>query len=104
MKKELTLIEIKDDAPIKEWAILLMSSRNEEARDSLVFEGVEQENCFYVEIDEKKYIAFYMEGERLDPGDPSVKINKDHKAVKDAMGRIRRIDGELLYSLSAPKN
>jgi len=98
MKKELTLIEIKDDKPFKEWATQIMSTRRQEAIDSLEYEGVDQETVFFIELEGRKYLAFYLEGERLDPSDKTVQINKDHRAVMDAI-RIRRKDGELLYNL-----
>ena len=99
MKKEFTLIEIKDEKPIKEWAHLLMTTRHQEAVDSLAFEGVDQENCFYLELDGKKYLAYYSEGEIIGPSDKTIQVNKDHIAVLKSI-RIRRIDGEILYNLS----
>lgn len=98
MKKELTLIEIRDDKPIREWASQLMSTRRQEAIASLEYEGVDQENCFLVALEGKTYLAFYCEGERLDQSDKTVQINKDHRAIMDAI-RIRRKDAELLYTI-----
>ena len=85
---------------MKEWATKLMSTRHQEAVDSLKYEGVDQENCFSVTIDGKKFLAFYTEGEAIRPSDKTVQVNKDHRAVMESI-RTRRIDGELLYTISA---
>lgn len=98
MKKELTLIEITDEKPMQEWAAKLMGERNKEARTTLAAEGVTLESCFSLEIDGKKYLGFYMEGDQIVPGDPSVPVNKEHTAVLHSI-RVCRIKGTLLYSL-----
>lgn len=99
MKKEFTLIEISDERPIREWATQIMTVRYAEAVASLVEEKVEEEGVFYIEIDGKKYLAFYMKGEML-PADMERSINKEHRAVLGSV-RVRRIDGELLYDVEA---
>ena len=98
MKKELTLIEISDDSPIKEWATILMGERNAEARATLEAEGVIAESCFYFDIDGKKYLAFYMEGDQIIPGNKDIPINKKHQEVIQSI-KLRRKDATLLYSL-----
>lgn len=86
---------------MKEWASKLMSTRHQEAVDSLEYEGIRQESCFFITIDGKKFLAFYIEGESIRPSDKTLQINRDHRAVMESI-RIRRIDGELLYAISAP--
>lgn len=96
--KELTLVEITDEEPMKEWAKKLMGDRKQEAVESLKGEKVEQETVFLIKIENKNYLAFYMKGEML-PSDMNLKVNKDHAEVKARSGFQRRIDGTLLYDL-----
>ena len=98
MEKQLTLIEINDEKPIKEWASILMGERNAEARATLEAEGVTTESCFYFDIDGKKYLAFYMEGDQIITGNQDVPINKEHQEIIQRI-KIRRKSADLLYSL-----
>jgi hypothetical protein len=107
MKKQLTLLEITDEKPMKEWAEKLMGERHQEAVDSLDFEGVSQETVFYISLEGKKYIAFYSEGEVIGPSDRTKKINQDHLAVMKSIlvrkngenSPPERVIGELLYNV-----
>lgn len=98
MKKELTLIEISDDVAIRAWAKELMTTRKREAIESIEVEKVEKEIVFIIEIDQKKFLAFYMEGEML-PADINMPINQEHRKILKSI-RTRAIDAELLYELS----
>lgn len=102
MKKELTLIEISDEKPIRKWAQQLMTTRYHEALDSLDFEGVVQESVFLITLNDKKYLAFYMQGDVMGPSDKTKQINKDHVAILKSI-RIVRTDAELLYDLEKRK-
>lgn len=95
--RELSLIEINDDKAIKEWGRELMGTYYADAIESIKREKVIDECVFYLELDGKKYLAFYMEGEML-PADMTMEVNKKHREVMLAI-RKRRVDGELLYAL-----
>lgn len=96
--KEFTLIEISDDKPIIEWASQLMGEFNKDALESIRRENLTEETVFLVEIDAKKYLAFFTEGENIQPSDQTMEVNQKHRAILRSI-RTRRIDGSLLYSL-----
>jgi hypothetical protein len=98
MKRELTLFEINDDRPIKEWARELMGKHHHEAEKTLAEEDVIQETVFYLELEGKKYLAFYMEGTNFKPSNPDKEINRKHKEILQSI-KVGRFDAELLYDL-----
>ncbi len=74
-----------------------MGKRNAEAVESLKREKVIQETVFILELNNKKYLAFYMEGEMLH-GDPDLPINQEHRRILRSV-RESFVDAELLYNL-----
>ncbi len=92
---------------MRDWAFKIMGGRHQEALDSLDFEGVTQETVFYISLEDKKYLAFYSEGEVIGPSDKTKKINQDHRAVmqsivvqtQDGSDFPKRSNGELLYDV-----
>ena len=103
MTKEFTLIEISDDKPMIEWGSKLMSEFNEDAIESIKRENITEETVFLIDLDGKKYMAFFTEGENIQPSDQTMEVNQKHRAILKEI-RIRRIDGSLLYSLKTPKH
>lgn len=97
MQKHFVLKEITDDKPVKQWARELMGTRHEEAVESIKRENVSEEQVFSLELNGKKYLAFYMVGEML-PADMSMEVNQKHKEVMNLVS-VQNIEGELLYSL-----
>lgn len=97
MKKELVIVEINNEVPIKEWGKLLMGEWHMEALASIKHEEVTKENVFYFEIEGRKYLGFYVEGEQK-PADLSMLVNREHQKVMRDI-KIRRINSEMLYSL-----
>ncbi len=99
MKKEFCIIEVKDDAAIKEWGAILSGPRHEEARDAIRGECVDTEIVGYFELEGKKYLAFFMDGEINTP-DYTVPINKEHRDILRSVF-VKKTQGEVLYDLRA---
>lgn len=74
-----------------------MGAMHEEAIESIKREGISEEQVFYLELDGKKYLAFYMVGDML-PADMTMEVNKKHKEVLNAIS-VKNTEAELLYSM-----
>lgn len=98
--KKLNIFEIKSPLPLIGWGRELMGNRHGEAVLSLIPERVRQETLFLFDIGEKHYAAFYSEGENL-PADMAMKVNVDHKLVKDSTVISSRIGSIMAYDLDA---
>ena len=96
--KKFVVIEVTDQEPMRQWGKELMSTRHAEALASLVPEGVDRETVATFELDGKKYLACFMDGE-MRPADMDMQVNKDHQEVKKACGFKDRVEGEVLYDL-----
>lgn len=93
---ELSLIEIKGKEAWIEHGKIIQDSL-QEAKRLIAKENISVENVFLISIDNKDYLAFYTEGESKKIEDNSDLLKKHRELLRGT--RMRRIDGQLLYSV-----
>jgi len=73
-----------------------LNHREEEARQTLVFEGIEQETCFVFELNGQHYVAGFVSGIGR-PSDKNNKLNKKHsEMLRECLEKVTL--GEVLYN------
>lgn len=97
--RTLGLIEIKAETvpQWKKWGARLMNDLKTEALETLTEEGLTQEHVFLLEFNDKHFLGFFTEGNKL-PTNLKREINQKHRTLLDE-SRIRKISGSLIYSL-----